>query len=320
MRGASMRPFRGKNPYVPRTREADIATQMAPAGARPKRKSGRNPIAVLIDAWQTFNRVKAMRLASAVAFAMIFSLVPLFVVFITVGSAVLGFEDGRQHSTGFETHLLEMIRSRAGTDAANTLRTMIDHTYAQPHQTQVARLIGSVTLFLSATNLFAAIQDGINTVWEIDTKRTTWRQMLRDRIAAYVVFLIVGVVAALFYFANAIFPVGVIISTALTLLVLTIIFTLLLMVLPDVSLRAPYAIAGAFITSVLFFAGQALIGWYFSRGGVLTAYGAAGSLFVTLLWLYYSTMIFLFGASLTRAMEENAAGHVPYDDGENQAA
>ena len=96
------------------------------------------------------------------------------------------------------------------------------------------------------------------------------------------------------------------IAQLLTFAVVTIVFTLLFKVLPDVTIAWRHAWFGGFITAVLFTIGQTLIGIYFTRGGVTSAYGAAGSLLVALLWIYYSVMILLFGAEVTKVTADKA--------------
>ena len=260
---------------------------------------------------------KVMRLSSSIAFAAIFSIAPLFIVLIAILGAVVGGHAAAQE------RLLAAVRSGAGDAAAETIKQIVATSFNRPRQGLVAQLVGWAVFLIGASNLFAALQDALNSIWGVEQTKGGWRQIARDRIASGGMIVIIACILIATFIANA---AVVFITTrltgflpsvasawtlnvavqALTFFVVLLVFTLVLKVLPDVKLGMRDAAFGGFVTTVLFTIGQTLIGIYFTKGGVTSAYGAAGSLLVALLWIYYSVTIILFGAEVTKVIATRA--------------
>ena len=257
-----------------------------------------------------FGDDKVMRLASAISFSAIFSIAPLFILLIAVLAAFAGGHGAAQE------HLLGFVRNSAGNGAADQLRQIIAASYDKPREGLIAQIVGWVAFVFAASNLFAALQDALNTIWQVEAAKGGWKQMLRDRVASSGMIVIVGILLALVFVANAAVafvtqhlqgiplasnPALLTVATQLVSLgVEALVFGLIFKVLPDVDIDWKHALFGGAITAVLFTIGQVVIGIYFTRGGVASTYGAAGSLLVALLWIYYSTVILLLGAEITK--------------------
>lgn len=268
-----------------------------------------------------FGDDKAQRLASSVAFSAIFSIAPLFIVLIAILGAFLGSHGAAQDQ------LFSVVRSSAGDSAAETIRQVVASSFNKPRQGFIAQIIGWAVFILGASNLFAALQDALNSIWGVEKARGGWRQIVRDRLVSGGMIIVIGLILILTFVGNgfvayftshvggsffgehSVLLIG--LTQAITFIVVTVIFALMFKVLPDVKIAWRHAWFGSIVTAVLFTIGQTLIGIYFTKGGVTSAYGAAGSLLVALLWIYYSVIILLFGAEVTKVTAERAELTVP---------
>jgi membrane protein len=274
------------------------------------------------ETYRRFAADKAPRLAAALSFTTIFAIAPLFIIVIAVAGYAIGVADGSGHGASFvEEKMLAAVRQSAGTGAADAVRDMVAASFGQARQSIVAQVVGWVTLVLGAAGLFAALQDALNTIWHAEPPKRPILTAIRDRLVSIGMLLAIGflllVTTALnavityvsTYVAHALpFPgagwvfalVNVLVSVAL----IALLFALMFKYLPDTAIAWRDVWTGAIATSAAFVIGQTLIAFYLGRAGVASAYGAAGSLLVLLLWIYYSSMILLFGAELTRVFAE----------------
>ena len=269
-------------------------------------------IDVLKQSVSAFADDKLTRLASAVSFAAIFSIAPLIIVMVAILSIISG-----GHHTAAPNEIFGFVGSSAGPGAADQVRLIVDSTFGKSRQTLIAQIVGWVVFVIGASNLFAALQDALNAIFHIEKTRVGWKQIVRDRLAAAGMILIVVVLLGAVFAGNAAAAlitgrpsqltsggggkaVIQVVTQLVSLVVETIVFSLVLKVLPDVKIPWRDIWLGGAITAVLFTVGQIAIGIYFVRGGVTNAYGAAGALLVTLLLIYYSTIIILFGAEVTK--------------------
>lgn len=272
---------------------------------------------LLKDTWRAFNEDKALRLASAIAYATIFSLVPLIIVMIAIAGWVLGVAHASQGHTVAENALIDGIRRGAGDNAALAVRQLVTSSFDKPRESVIAQAAGWVTFAVGANGLFGALQDALNTVWRVEAVSGGWGYMLRSRVASFGMVAVVGflllvslllsaaVTAVAAHFAQRVPFAGgaTLLNIAywiLSLGVVTLVFALVYKVLPDVRLAWRDVWEGAAVTAVLFVVGQALISLYLTVAGVASAYGAAGSVLVALIWIYYSSVILLLGAEFTK--------------------
>lgn len=277
---------------------------------------------VLKAVYTSFNDDKAMRLASSISFATIFALTPLLVLTIAIAGAFLA--GGNQVA---EQTVFNILRSHVGSGAASALRQLVEIGFDRPRESFIAQVAGWVTFAIGASGLFGTLQDALNSVWHIEVTKGGWKQLLRDRIASFAMIVVIAFLLLVSFAANtaiayvtthylSVLP---IFSNATALevgdgivmfAIVTLTFAAVFKVLPDVSLSWRDVWSGAVVTAVLFLAGEGLISLYMSIAGVGSWYGAAGSLLVAQIWIYYSAMILLLGAEFTKVQAQSARTRV----------
>lgn len=273
-------------------------------------------LAALKATFAAFNADKAPRLAAAIAYSTIMSIAPLMIVLIAVAGAFLG-----SHSQ-VQNQLVDQISKSAGASAGDTVRQIVQASYNKPRQGLAAQVFGWIFFVVGASGLFAALQDSLNAVWHVESTKGGWLRMLRDRAASFGMILVVGFLLLVTFIANSTIafvsthflsqipfaanPVVItVINQVVSLAIVTLIFALIYRVLPDVHVSWRDVWVGAVVTAVLFLIGEALISIYLAVGGVASAYGAAGSILVALIWIYYSALILLLGAEFTKVNAKN---------------
>jgi membrane protein len=251
-----------------------------------------------------------LRLAASLAFYTALSLAPL--VLLVVGLA--GLVVARQQVVQQLAAQLEGLMGPAGRELVYTILTT-----TTPQGGTWATVLGLATLLLGATAVFGELQATLNLIWEVQPAPTggVWRELwawLKERIFslalvfALAFLLLVSLVISAALAAAAALVQGPeqallsrLLELAVSLLVLTCVFALLFKYVPDAEIRWRDVWPGGFITAVLFTVGKTAIGAYIGQASVGSAYGAAGSLVVLLVWVYYSALIFFFGAEFTQA-------------------
>jgi membrane protein len=257
-----------------------------------------------IDWW----KVKAPRLGAALAYYTVLSLAPILVIAIAVAGAVYGEEAARGELVG-------QIRDLVGPQGAEAVQTMIANS-AQGEASLIATLIGLAVLVFSATVAFTELQDALNTIWGVQPKGSGGLLgLVRDRLLSFALVVAVGflllvsliistvLAAAGKYFGDLLpswAPILQLVHLAVSFAVITLLFALIFKVLPDVELSWRHVWIGAAMTALLFVIGKSLIGLYLGQASIASTYGAAGSLVVLLVWVYYSAQIMLYGAEFTR--------------------
>ena len=268
---------------------------------------------IVVDAAMGWFNDEAMSRGAAIAFYTIFSLVPC-VILVT---AVAGLFIGREVAQGA---MVDEVAKMIGRDAATTLQTLV----AGAEDTEaglIAGMLGVATILVGATTVFAELQASLNRIWKAEppaSSTITWLVKVRLRGLALIgavgfiliVSLVVSAVLAAFgtWLTRHLPDVTALIwITNLTgsLVVFTVLFALVYRALPDTVIPWIDLWLGAAITAVLFTIGKSLIGLYLGTSGITSAYGAAGSFVLILIWVYYSATIFLFGAEITRAYSEH---------------
>jgi membrane protein len=248
---------------------------------------------------------KAMRMGAALAYYTAFSLTPILVISL----GIVGLLFGRDEIT-------RQIHETVGEPAGRAIDEMLKNTDQQGGGI-LATVFGLIALFVGATGVFGELQDSLNTVWKVEPKpgRGIWG-MIRDRFLSFTMVLGVAflllvslVVSSVLATLGALWtpeslPGGTYLWQAVnqlvSLAVVSLLFALMFKYLPDVKIAWRDVWIGAVLTAVLFTVGKYALGAYLGRSSVTSAYGAAGSLVLILLWVYYSALILLFGAEFTR--------------------
>lgn len=262
------------------------------------------------ETFKRFSENKVPKLSASLAYYTVFSLGPLLIVIIFLCSVFLGRE-------AIEGTIYTQMQGFVGDDAAKQIQDIIKNASIMGKGT-VAATIGIVTLLIGATTVFGEIQDSINDIWGLKPHpKQAWLKLIKNRLLSFGIiaslgFLLLvslGVTAVVEGIGNrlkAAFPdvtvvVFYIINLALTLGVTTLLFAVIFKVLPDAKIRWKQVWPGAIFTSVLFMIGKFAISFYISKSNIGSTYGAAGSLVILLVWIYYSSIILYFGAVFTKA-------------------
>lgn len=275
-----------------------------------KKLSIKGLFGVFKDAFKGFGNDNVTKLSGSLAYYTVFSLGPLLVVIISLCSIFLGRE-------AVEGKIYGQLNNFVGNDTALQLQQIIKNASING-KGNLAAIIGIVTLLLGATTVFGDIQDSINKIWGLKPKpKKGWLKMLRNRFLSFSVIASLGflllvslgisaIIEALMSSFQANYPdVAVIfvyiINLLLTLAITAVIFGVIFKVLPDAQIKWRDIMAGAIATAILFMLGKFGISFYISKANVGSTYGAAGSIVILLLWVYYSSIILYFGAEFTKA-------------------
>ncbi|GAB3903419.1 YihY/virulence factor BrkB family protein [Larkinella knui] len=269
---------------------------------------------LLKGAFTGFSDDRGLKLSAALAYYTVFSLAPLLVLLISITSIFFGEE-------AIRGQVFSQINGLVGNQAAKQIQDMIKSVELSG-KTNVALISGIATLLLGATSIFIEIQDSINLIWRVKPKpKRGWLKIVKDRLLSsslivslgflLIVSLVVnGVILALSETLMGFLPdVAVIFAQILNAVisfgVISVLFGVIFKVLPDAKIAWKDIRWGAIFTALLFMIGRYLIGLYIETTGTGTTYGAAGSLIVILVWIYYTAAILYFGAEFTQVYAEH---------------
>lgn len=266
-------------------------------------------LALLALAGKSWQEDKVPRLGAALAYYTVFSIPPLLIILIGVASLLF---DGQ----AVQGRFLHTLEDMVGPGGAAAIRDMLASERSE-RPGVLATVIGAATLLIGASAVFRHLKDALDTIWEIEPRPARGKlSFLRKYVFSLMVLLGTGfllvvslavstLLAALGDTLDQYLPGGEGLWAALDVLfsltVITFLFALLYKYIPDATVAWKDALVGGLVTSFLFNVGEYLIGFYLGRTNVGSAFGAAGSLVVLLVWVYYSSMIFFYGAEFTKA-------------------
>lgn len=255
-------------------------------------------------------------MGAALAFYMVFSLAPLAILTLSLVSLAVEREAAR-------AEMVEQFRSQVGNEGADVVEMIL--TKAAGTDTGIwGTIIGFAVLLLGASAVFGELQDSLNQIWSVSTKRHPIFVLLKERAISFAMVFVMGflmlvsflfsaIIAAAGSYLHARFPVldapwelG---NSAISLLVIALLFALIFRVVPDTRITWGDVWLGASIAAVLFVAGKYVLGFYFGRSAIASSYGAAGSLIIILVWVFYSAQILFFGAEFTRVYALRYGSH-----------
>lgn len=257
-----------------------------------------------------FDNDKVFKLSGSLAYFTIFSIGPMLLVIIFCADIFYGRE-------AVEGTIYGQISGFVGPEAAAQIQEIIRNASMSGKST-VTAIIGFITLIIGTTTVFAEIQDSINSIWNLKIKpEKGWIKLILNRLLSFsivvglafvllVSLIINGVMEAFGNRLSNAFPelavmVIYIINLLLTFVVITLLFATIFKALPDARIRWKDVIIGSIVTALLFMLGKFGITYYIGRSNIGSTYGAAGSLIILLLWVYYSAIILYFGAEFTKA-------------------
>jgi len=263
--------------------------------------------AFLREVVQKWSNDNALTLGAALAYYTVFSIAPLLVLVI----AVAGLVFGRAAAQG---EIVTQIQGMLGTAGAELIESMIKRA-SEPASGVIATVVSLVTMFFGASGVFGQLQGSLNRIWGADTQRRRgMKGQLQRRAASFSMILGVGflLLVSLALSATISGLHGVIdeyltvpsellsvANLSVSFLIITALFAMIFKALPDARIEWRDVWLGAAVTAVLFTIGKSLLGIYLGRAGVTSVYGAAGSLVLVLLWVYYSAQLLFLGAEFT---------------------
>ena len=261
---------------------------------------------------------RAQRLGAALAYYTIFALVPLLLVVISIAGMVFGHEAA-------QGEILRQIGGLVGERSAKTIQEMLRQA-GQPKTGILGGVIGIGTLLVGASGLFGQLQDALNTVWGVKPKPGRGLMgIVRDRFLSFVtlmgtafLLLVSLVLSALLSFIGKTLgellpapgPILHGLDFVVSFGVITLLFAMIFKILPDVKIQWKDVWIGAGVTALLFTVGKVAIGLYLGNTNVASVFGAAGSLVILLIWVYYSAQILLFGAEFTAVYADRYGSRV----------
>ncbi|MDX5422931.1 MAG: YihY/virulence factor BrkB family protein [Hymenobacteraceae bacterium] len=267
-----------------------------------------------------FSENDSLMLAAAVAFNAIFSIPPLLIIIIRAAGAVWG-------EAAVSGNLSNQISEAVGPSAAQQVETIIQN--AQLSETGgIALWIGIGTLVFASTTFFVTLQKSLNYVWNLKVKpASSILRMVKERVFSFgiilsiallmlISFVVSAAISILSDYLTGLLPEGMgvwlikAIDFVVSVGIITTLFALIFKYLPDGNIRWKDLWVGAFVTAVLFTIGKFLISWYIGTSDPGSAYGAAGSIILLLIWIYYSSMIVLYGAEFTQQYADTFGQHV----------
>lgn len=248
------------------------------------------------------------QLGAALAYYAIFAIAPLLVIAVAIAGLVFGVQ-------ATENQLVGALQGLVGQEIATAIQATI-RSASTPRSGIVATVVGIATSFLGAAGVVAQLQSALNTIWQVEPQPGRGvLGMVKDYVVSFLMvlglgfFLLVSLVvstgmSALSHSVTAVLPGGAVVWQWVDFLVsfalITVLFALTYKIVPHVRIAWKDVWIGAAMTSLLFTIGKFLIGWYLAHSSVTSAYGAAGSVVIILLWVYYSAQVFFFGAEFTR--------------------
>lgn len=266
---------------------------------------------LLEDSISGWNRHKAPRLGASLAFYALLSLAPLLLVVVSIVGLVFG-QKTAQHG------VVEQIQLLAGSEAAKGIQGSLEGSRNTTHGI-IATVAGVLTLLFGASGVLIELRDALNVIWEVPTPELSGIRMiksfLKERLFSFALVLAIGFVlvislaistwiSALTALSVSMFP-GYeallhVLNAVISFVVITGLFAAIYKVVPDVSIEWRDVILGGAVTSFLFTIGKLLLGLYLGKASFASTYGAAASIVVLIVWVYYSGQIFFLGAEFTR--------------------
>jgi membrane protein len=260
-----------------------------------------------------WNRHEATRLGASLAFYAVLSLAPLVILTIALAGSIVG-------TKAAQDQVLAQFQELLGPAGATAVQSMIAHAQ-NVRATSIASALGLLTLLFGASQIFSELQSALNKIWEIDRFKTGGiLALIRQRFFSFGLVLSIGLLllvsllmsaalAAAGKFMGGVLPLPEWIlhgfDFVLSVIGTSALFTLIFHYIPDAPTDWRHSWIGGLVTAALFSFGKFLIGLYLGKAGIGTEYGEAGSLVVVVVWVYYSSQIFFFGAELTHVLSRH---------------
>ena len=268
---------------------------------------------ILKTTFASWSRHEAPRLGAALAFYTILSLSPLVIIVLALAGLIFS------RSTA-QAHILSQVQGMIGPDGGKAVESMLASAQ-RPAAGILGTVVGLLSLLFGASGVFTELRSALNLIWEVTPEKTSGVVgLLRERFFSFGMVLSIGflllvslvvstVLAAIGKFFGGLLPVPspvvAVLNFFLSYLGVAVLFGLIFRLVPEAKVRWRNVWLGALVTALFFSIGKTLIGLYLGKSSVGSAYGAAGSVIVVIVWVYYSAQIFFFGAEFTHAYTEH---------------
>ena len=278
---------------------------------------------ILKTTFTAWNRHEAPRLGAALAFYTILSLSPLVILVVALAGLIFS------RSTA-QAHILSQIQGMIGPIGGKAVESMLTNSQ-KPAAGILGTIVGLLSLLFGASGVFAELRSALNLIWEVKPEETSGIVgLLRERFFSFGMVLSIGflllvslvlstVLAAVGKFFGGLLPIPSPVLTVFNFLIsyigVAVLFGLIFRFVPEAKVRWQNIWLGALVTAMFFTIGKTLIGLYLGKSSVGSAYGAAGSVIVVIVWVYYSAQIFFFGAEFTHAYAEHQRSVTPEASG-----
>ncbi len=264
---------------------------------------------VVFGAVRQYRTDDPVRLAGTTAYFAIFAMAPIVIIIISLTGIIMGKQE-------ISTRIYNELQSLIGSRGTDYIRSLVQN-YNSQEKNLIGTILGVVVFLITSTTFFTVLQNSINYVWRVKAKpRHNILKALKDRLLSFGLILSMGFILLITMVIEAavsflqdkideILPGAEVVlinltNIVLTVAILTLIFALIFRFLPDAIVKWKVTWIGAFVTALLFEGGRALIGLFLGNTNIGLMYGAAGSLVIILLWVFYSSLIFFFGAEITQ--------------------
>lgn len=268
------------------------------------------------ETFRRWNAHRVPRMGAALSFYTVFSLAPM--VILTLSLVSLAIEKNAARA-----EIIAQFRAQVGDPGANMVETILAHTSAANTSSWQA-ILGFIVLLVGASGVFGELQDSMNQIWDVTPQRNPVVVVIKERVMSFIMVFVVSALLLLSFIFSAlaalagtllhgVFPrldrVWEWANSGLSLLVIVALFALIYRAIPDARVTWRDVYPGAVIAALLFIVGKYVLGFYFGLSSITSMYGAAGSLIVVLMWVYYSAQIMLFGAVFTRVYALQIGSH-----------
>jgi membrane protein len=266
-----------------------------------------------------FSKNGVLRLSAALSYYSVFSIAPLLIVAVYIVGVFYGPDAAKGQ-------LEPQLENYIGGPAASAVQELVKSAH-KPIRGGLALAMGLAALMIGASSVFGQLKDALNTIWEVQLKTSNVvRDFVHNRLLSFAMVLVIGfllltslllsaAVASLNTYLQGRFGIPALVWTTanfvLSFTIVTTLFAMIFKVLPDVMIAWRHVWLGAAVTAVLFEMGKLGLAYYLGRESTVSSYGAAGSVILLLLWVYYSSCILLFGAEFTRAYTQVMAEIIP---------
>jgi membrane protein len=248
----------------------------------------------------------APTLGAALAFYTLFSLAPVLIVAVSVAGLVFG-------DKAAQGEIVRQFQGLMGTQGATAIEIILQSTN-RPGLGVLATALSLIAILVGASGAFNELQDALNIIWKVHSTKSFWSLALRHRVFSLGLVVTTGFLlltslvitaslSAAERLVGTLLPISIVVLQSMnfvfSFVVITLLFALIFKLIPDTIIPWRDVWMGAAVTSLLFTVGKVLIGFYLGHSALTSAYGAAASLVVFLIWIYYSAQILLFGAEIT---------------------